>query len=228
MTRIASGSASSPEIDTSYRRAERMPEDAVFAGSYRFSIIVDWMTCSLFFRTVDGVDELWAWGDWQAVDRPELCSHHGAFGIRRKAAAPARPEIDPAVRATDLLIAACEAGNEWFPDIDRGPLLDVARIDRARDRNARRRRAVGSASRRRMSPMIGAALELGLNPAPTGTQLGNWVARCPETNHTLMLTETQWSCGWCRRKGGEDELRAFAVERREGRRLREEIPAEGG
>jgi hypothetical protein len=66
------------------------------------------------------------------------------------------------------------------------------------------------------APIVLAARECRLNPEPSGTSPIAWMARCPGTNHSLMIgadTNT-WGCGWCKRKGGPEELKAFVVERR--------------
>ena len=60
------------------------------------------------------------------------------------------------------------------------------------------------------------ARELELNPQPTGTGPDYWQATCPMTNHPLYINaaENEFGCGWCKRKGGIKELRAFVKERR--------------
>jgi hypothetical protein len=62
------------------------------------------------------------------------------------------------------------------------------------------------------------ARELGLGPEPTGTGPVHWQARCPGTNHPLYIQAAtgMFGCGWCKRKGGEAELREFVAERRAG------------
>ncbi len=63
--------------------------------------------------------------------------------------------------------------------------------------------------------IVKVAHQLLLNPHPSGTDVDCWLARCPETNHHLHISasgESFW-CGWCRRKGGADELHAFNRER---------------
>ena len=66
------------------------------------------------------------------------------------------------------------------------------------------------------SELVVAARELGLSPEPTGTNPHHWRARCPDTNHGLMIHSESdtFGCGYCRRRGGPDELRAFVEARR--------------
>ena len=72
------------------------------------------------------------------------------------------------------------------------------------------------------SPIIDTARELGLGPVPHGSSATDWQAGCPGTNHPLYIStiSNEWGCGWCRRKGGGDELRAFVRERRLSRASR--------
>ena len=66
------------------------------------------------------------------------------------------------------------------------------------------------------TPIVIAARECGLNPNPSGTSGTAWLAQCPGTNHFLMIggASGDFGCGWCKRRGGIDELHAFAAERR--------------
>jgi len=63
--------------------------------------------------------------------------------------------------------------------------------------------------------IIRVARELKLHPKPEGGGPFNWYARCPQTNHSLMISSKsdQFGCGYCRRKGGAEELREFVAER---------------
>lgn len=75
-------------------------------------------------------------------------------------------------------------------------------------------------SRRRVAEkpaaVITAARLLGLHPEPTGEHPDKWRASCPGTNHPIFISAEQdkWFCGWCKRKGGPQELDAFTRERR--------------
>ena len=63
--------------------------------------------------------------------------------------------------------------------------------------------------------IVRVARELGLAPKPSGTHDGLWKARCPGKNHFLEISAAPglFFCGYCKRSGGEDELRGFVVER---------------
>ena len=64
--------------------------------------------------------------------------------------------------------------------------------------------------------LIRVARELGLSPYPTGDYPDQWAAHCPGRNHPIYITtkENYFFCGWCRRKGGVEELKKFVKERR--------------
>lgn len=75
----------------------------------------------------------------------------------------------------------------------------------------RNREQAEEAQRRYEAPIIKMAKELGLNPRPAGHNHNAWMANCPRTNHWLMISagQNEFGCGYCRRKGGPAELRAF-------------------
>lgn len=60
--------------------------------------------------------------------------------------------------------------------------------------------------------IIKMARELGLDPRPAGHDDSAWMASCPQSrNHWIMISpeRNQFGCGYCRRKGGPQDLRAF-------------------
>jgi len=70
---------------------------------------------------------------------------------------------------------------------------------------------------RDLNPTIVQAAEaLGLYPRPLGTSPHRWRARCPGTNHDLLIggDSNTFGCGYCGRKGDIEELRRFVTERR--------------
>lgn len=65
----------------------------------------------------------------------------------------------------------------------------------------------------REAPIIKMAKELGLDPRPAGHNDSAWMANCPQGgNHWIMISpeHNEFGCGYCRRKGGPQELRAFS------------------
>lgn len=66
--------------------------------------------------------------------------------------------------------------------------------------------------RRREAPIIKVASELSLDPRPAGHNDSAWMANCPQSSsHWIMISadHNEFGCGYCRRKGGPQELRAF-------------------
>lgn len=101
-----------------------------------------------------------------------------------------------------------------------GRIHSEAAADR-RTRADAGRAATLEADRCHPSRIVAAARTAGLGPEPSAGHEGQWHARCPGTNHNLMLstsTET-FGCGYCRRKGGPQELVAFAARRAGTRRI---------
>lgn len=71
-----------------------------------------------------------------------------------------------------------------------------------------------------VAPIIATAKDLGLNPQPSGHSPNAWVANCPSGgSHTIMISTlgNKFGCGYCRRKGGPDELRQFVEDRKRKR-----------
>ena len=71
--------------------------------------------------------------------------------------------------------------------------------------------AAEAAQRRQKALIIQVASELGLNPRPAGHNDSAWIADCPRRSHTIMLLPSlnEFGCGYCRRNGDANELRAF-------------------
>jgi hypothetical protein len=69
----------------------------------------------------------------------------------------------------------------------------------------------------REAEIVTKAAELGLSPNASNLGVGIWIARCPRTNHTIQMQPKRnlFFCGYCRVKGGIDELDEFAAQRKE-------------
>jgi hypothetical protein len=77
---------------------------------------------------------------------------------------------------------------------------------------ARNSRVAAEKQCRQEAAIIKMARELGLDPHPAGHNDSAWMAGCPQSrNHWIMISpdRNQFGCGYCRRKGGPQELRAF-------------------
>jgi hypothetical protein len=182
--------------------ASTIPADAVFVCAYEQDVFLTTFEESAYIRRASGTDELWITSQYQtklAVSDPT---------------------------ADDLPVAARRLLDQYYRSLwaiqgpkkiltpgllcaeDLNALLTTIQADH--DRNVAAAKSIDSR-------LVEVARELGLCPEPTGTGGTHWQARCPGTNHPLYIEAAveSFGCGWCRRKGGEAELRDFVRERRE-------------
>ncbi len=179
-----------------------IPADAVFVCEYEQDVVLDSFEESAYFRRTGGTDELWITSYYQtklAVSAPtadellvaarRLLDRYirGSWGFQGP-----KGMLTPGLMSADDLNA----------------LLSEIQADH--DRNVVAAKSIESR-------LVEVARELGLCPEPTGTGGTHWQARCPGTNHPLYIEASveTFGCGWCKRKGGEAELREFVRERRE-------------
>lgn len=179
-----------------------VPPDSVFVCEYDLDVIVDSFEESAYLHRADGTDELWV-----------TC----AFRTEVGASAPMADE--PQVAARRLLERyirgswGCQGPKGMLtPGLVSAEELNVllATILAEHDRHVVAAKSIESR-------LVEVARELGLGPEPTGTGGTHWQARCPGTGHPLYIEAVaeSFGCGWCKRKGGEAELREFVRERRE-------------
>ena len=206
------------ELDPWSKTTRAMPDGAVFVCAYDLNYCAFDSISEAAFLVRSARYELWL----------KYPSHHQLKDLRRKripvelkgilvAAMPLKTE--PTAAAQNLMRALVEARALYAsPDAFLIPgLLDkktfMLIMDSVeRERLAHQQEAVHFAE----TPIVIAARECGLNPNPSGTSSTAWLAQCPGTNHSLMIGAAagEFGCGWCKRRGGVDELRAFAAERR--------------
>ena len=80
----------------------------------------------------------------------------------------------------------------------------------------RNSQAAEAAQRANPAPILKVAWAFGLSPRTAGQNPESWWANCPcGGNHSIMIStnSNQFGCGYCRRKGGPDELRQFCEDR---------------
>jgi len=72
------------------------------------------------------------------------------------------------------------------------------------------------AANKRETKIIKVAIELGLHPQPPLLNPKLWSATCPGTKHKLFINarKNEFGCGYCCRKGGPKDLRAFVASRK--------------
>ncbi|MCL7765359.1 hypothetical protein MPF19_18205 [Polaribacter sp. Z014] len=69
----------------------------------------------------------------------------------------------------------------------------------------------------KITPLITFLEQQQLHPKPTGFNENSWTANCPSGgNHFIQVVTTndQWGCGYCKRKGGKEELEKWLQERK--------------
>ena len=69
----------------------------------------------------------------------------------------------------------------------------------------------------KITPLITFLEQQQLHPKPTGFNENSWTANCPSRgNHFIQVVTTndQWGCGYCKRKGGIEELEKWLQERK--------------
>jgi hypothetical protein len=209
-----------------------IPDDALFACAYDLHIVVDLIEEAAFFRRTETSDELWI---ASGFDLPIVKA------IARGKAAPKDP-VGTDVFKIGRVFATAKKGEETRSCLT---LLDrlfrayvgfcspqgflasgiisesaynnlVKRIEQELEENSRK-------ARETETEIIKVARELGLSPKPTGTGPTHWWAQCPARIGHLYIDAAlnYWWCGWCRRNGSMEELRAFVKECKDGSWRRE-------
>lgn len=178
-----------------------VPPGSLFVCSYLLYVGIDDIDEEAWLARAGGVDTLWLRNMARTKEGPSAPS----------ADAPdiaARRLLERSIRGSWAFQFPKSVGTPGLvSEEDLKGILAAIRADLERN---------DAEARSRESGIVRAARELRLEPEPTGTGPVHWQARCPGTNHPLFIqAETgTFGCGWCRRKGGEAELRAFVEERR--------------
>ena len=204
---------------TLFRRREQvvLPSNAVFLCAYDLDIVVDRVPEAAFLVR-DARNELWL-----ANPDPSTLEHLGRndcpVGTEASFVAAIPFNAEPVEAARRLVEAHVEAQAlyVWPASFLVEGVLSRRDFDlivqRVKRRLSARRQRASSFDR---SSIVIMARELGLNPRPSGTGDTAWLANCPGTNHFLMIgiASGDFGCGWCKWRGGIEDLRAFTEERR--------------
>jgi hypothetical protein len=135
-----------------------------------------------------------------------------------------KDQKSPAVLEMLEALTRCRVGYGWPTKFVRSGLIGRREFNKLVSGLEAELEANAIAARELTSEIVEAARELGLNPTPTGTDPRFWSARCPQVSHSLFINAEvdEFGCGWCRKRGGPDELAQFVAERRERARKRGE------
>ncbi len=205
------------------RKDARLPVDARLACAYELYLVVDWFDEAAFFRRTEKTDELWIGSGDSSPERSvlgdekdcardfvaEKLSDIGCvYTVRRKG-----DERAACLRLLEWLFRA-RVGFAW-PDRFAAPgIIDRSGFENLVGRIEKELKVNREKARLGETGIVKTARKLGLFPQPTGTGPSLWQASCPGTGHPLYINaaENEFGCGWCRRKGGIKDLRAFVNE----------------
>jgi len=203
-----------------------LPEDLVFVCAYDLDIGPDFIEEAAFFRRTETADELWIAAGYVVPMVRAIAdgtAPPGDLNVRKLKGIGCAFAVEKGgeerVSCLNLLehLFRARLGFNWPKGfLDPGMIGEsdfnrvVRKIERELEENARQ-------AREAETEIIEVARELGLCPQPAGTGPSFWFARCPERNHPLFIdaAENEFGCGWCKRKGGVEELRAFVKERKD-------------
>ena len=180
---------------------EVIPADAEFLCSFDLDVVLDFVAESAYMRHTETCSELWIeneFGRGVVVSVPKTSSTN----------VPAVVLMDHRFRSL--------AGFAWpdsfheaglMTEAEYTAIINIIKVEREGNRDA---------AQKARTEIIALADELELRPEPTGTGEDQWQANCPGTNHHLFIVSStnSFGCGYCRRKGGPDELRTFVEDRR--------------
>ena len=211
------------------KKAEKgrsLPHDVRFACAYELFMQALDFEGAVFLRRTENTDELWivvgeslptvrrisdGTASPQDFERGEYFSVGRVFAIKRKG-----EELTACLKLMELLFRATYGFEHPEKFIAPG-IVDKSAYDRLLKRLDDEHEENRRKAREGETEIIKVARELGLFPKPTGTGASHWWANCPATHHSLDIdaAENCFWCGWCKRKGGAEELRAFVKERKD-------------
>ncbi|EAQ96923.1 hypothetical protein [Congregibacter litoralis] len=197
-----------------------VPKNASLVCIYGLNLGPDSITEALYLRIFNEHVELW-FAHPRSHDLDNAASPSSlAFSDKQARAVLANRSGDTNTDAQSLFIALIRArwGHAWPGRFYVPGVLSEQVYQKTLTGIAREGDLMASQASAIETSVVRTARELRLQPEPTGTSPSAWRARCSETNHSLYIStdSNTFGCGYCRRKGGEDELRAFVGDRRQG------------
>ena len=205
-----------------------LPQGACFACVYELNLGIDEIDEAVFLRRTEATDELWidegpyppvsagitgGTASAEAFEEKKLSRIGCAFVVPRKG-----DEVTACLSLLGRLFRARHGfqGPAGFvaPGLVDKTAYDglVVRFKKELDRHRQKTQGADT-------EIVTVARDFGLSPQPTGHGPSHWAANCPETNHQLDINAAtnSFGCGWCKRNGGAEDLRAFVKERRDHR-----------
>ena len=220
------------EIDLWGKRKAALPGTAVPVLVQEVFFEVEWFDQVIWFNRDEHRDELWVFTDLETdipiglQEQPPLAreSYLFTFGSEATCAisVPQSRLFDESLVELLSIFLSTAAGSLYSVErvlatghINKAHLRTLWRsIESYRERKRIEHKEFSRQARDNETEIICVARELGLSPVPAGTSPTQWHARCPvRRGHPLMISTSndQFGCGYCRIRGGVDELRAFAA-----------------
>jgi len=129
-------------------------------------------------------------------------------------------DADPHDNCVRLFLAMLLSliGIGWPMELDGCKLVPKVRLELAMSEldTRLRQRLKGNEEKYSTAEIVETARSLGLDPSPVTGSESAWESRCPGTNHSIHISpkSNSFGCGYCRVKGGPEELVAFAKRRK--------------
>jgi len=220
------------QIDLWGKRKVPLPATAVPVLVQEVFFQVEWFDQVIWFNRDEHRDELWVFTDLETDipmglrEQPPLAreSYLFTFGSEATCAisVPRSRSFDESLIELLSIFFSTGAGALYGVErviatghINKAHVQTLATcLDRYWERKRIEHEEFSRQARDNETEIIRVARELGLHPEPAGTSPTQWYARCPvRRGHRLMMTtgNDEFGCGYCRVKGGVDELRAFAA-----------------
>jgi len=197
----------------------------LYICAYEVHLIVDLFYEKAFLHRTEKTDELWTgvWdSSWALGIDGETASAEDFEGRKlsgigcRFAVEKKGDELTASLRLMEVMFRVIHGGPESYEGFVAPGILDKAAYDGLVGRLEAEYEGNRRKARENEIELIKVARELGLAPFPTGKYPDQWQAHCPGKNHPIYITTTEnyFFCGWCRRKGGINELRELVKERK--------------
>ena len=205
-----------------------LPKDALALCAYELLAmgIMD-LDQIAYIRQTDGGDELWMVTEETLYENPNRASANEIAKLETLLLNQSRlgmrvltmTHTDSIFRASMFLLSEYfDAVCGFYSPVKilaEGLLLksDYEAIIQRQNETIRRNQEEAS---KRKTKIIEVATELGLHPQPPLLNREIWSAQCPGSSHQLYINvrKNEFGCGYCGRKGGPEDLKAFVASRR--------------
>jgi hypothetical protein len=221
--------ADNARIDLWGKKKARLPDSAFPVLVHKVFCQIEWFDQVIWFTRTKERDELWVFTDFYmdlharlvARKPPDRADALLPFGQKVTCAISVSRSGSPDESLLGLLSAFFTTPAGALIDLEHITALGyvseahlrllLSCIESYRERKRIESEEYSRQARENETEIIHVARELGLNPEPAGIGPIQWYANCPGKQHRLMITtsDDQFGCGYCRVKGGVDELRAF-------------------